>query len=253
MRGPRSWQALVDDPSKYTSNYFTCRSKTITSRDIRDLSSIYYPRAFTGNRYAEHLYEGFELGRGRQIWRFEIVIPPADSKPSNTAVPPDVCSAERGATYTYNAYAWVILHRAKGSSGAWRALRKDTAGTTLLTDGDLAFFKRSDLDSPITERGLAAPSGKLVEFINPVNFDLPSSRPRDCVFVAVNVDLREAAYASIRDHEFVVVGLTRGDPRVNAGNLDGTSRSNILLDLGDGAKQWTLGQPSAPMTFPGSS
>ena len=77
----------------------------------------------------------------------------------------------------------------------------------------------------------------------------PVENPKDCIYLVVNVNLLEPAYASIRSHEFVVVGVTRGDPKVSSRNPDGASRSNIALDLGDGVKQWTLGQPSRVMVF----
>ncbi len=264
--GPRSWQVLVDDPSKYKSDYFNCRSTTVTDRDKRDLSAIYYQRAFEGNRYS--MFQAKIANQIKQFWQFQIAVPPSDPSPS-TLLPraPHVCDAEwgkenEGWAHVYNAYAWVIMHRAKGSTGPWKALRKDTAGTTRLDDGKLVSFKPSDLLKP-KGRDLSQPPREVLELINPMENSLdgagtgvsttPANRPNDCVHMAVNVDLTEAAYANIRSHEFVVVGLTRGDPLVSESNLDGTSRSNILLDLGDGAKYWTLGEPSAVMTYPGSS
>ncbi len=251
--GPRSWQALIDDPSKYNSDYFNCRSDTLTTKDKKDLSSIYYQRAFEGSSYTVFQVAGPE---GRRFWRFQIAVPPSDPMPSNLLRRvANVCDAEWGKaggrwTYVYNAYAWIIMHRAKGSTGAWQPLRNDTAGTTRLDDGELVVIRPSDFDSP-KKYDSGNPPEELLEYIYPTT--TPSTRPQDCWYLAVNVDLTEPAYANIRSHEFVVVGLTRGDPLVNASNLDGTSRSNILLDLGDGAKQWTLGEPSAVMTFSGTS
>ncbi len=249
--GPRSWQVLVDDPSKYNRDYFTCGSDTVTIRDKEDLSSIYYPEAFL-----ESSYDYFSIWT-EKIWRFKIATPPIDPNPSESADTDAwrVCGPGEASTYVYNAYAWIIMHRAKGSSGAWKPLRKDTAGTTRLTDGELVVFRQSDFfrnNTVRTEFGRLTRPTELLELHVPDVLRY-SVRSLDCKFLVVNVDLSEPAYASIRSHEFVVMGLTRGDPLVNADNLDGTSRSNILLDLGDGAKQWTLGEPSAVITFPGSS
>lgn len=248
--GPRSWQALIDDPSKYNSDYFNCRSdNAVTARDKKDLSAIYYPRAFTGNGF------DFQLVNFEQIWRFEVIIPPSDADPSVTAENGsfDACDAGLGRSYVYNAHGWIIMHRAKGSSGAWEALRKDTAGTTDLSDGSVVFFRTSDLTGVVlASHDSAQKPTKLFEMHGPP-LETGVGRavsPDDCNYLAVHVNLLEPAYANIRNHEFVVVGVTRGDPLVNATNLDGTSRSNVLLDLGDGLKQWTLGEPSAVMTFP---
>ena len=193
------------------------------------------------------------------FWRFQIAIPPSDSSPSTQAPGnPDVCDAKQGQAgwvYVYNAYAWVIMHRAKGSTAAWKALRKDTAGTTSLDDGDLVVFTPGNFShTSNAPKDYDAKSGPvdLLELIDPVT-STPVNRPDDCVYLGVNVDLTEDAYENIRSHEFVVVGLTRGDPLVDTNNLDGTSRSRVLLDLGDGAKYWTLGEPSAVMTYTSSS
>ncbi len=258
--GPRSWQVLVDDPSEFHSGYFDCRSSTVTDRDEADLSAIYHPRAFEGSRYSKFEIEDTE----DSFWRFQIAIPPSDSSPSkHPQTYPNACVPWRGPAgeerrYVYNAYAWVIMHRAKGSTGAWKALRKDTADTTNLDDGDLVVFKPDNFIP--TSKTLKLYDAKkqpkgLLELIDPVTSTPVSrvNRPDDCIYLGVNVDLTEDAYENIRSHEFVVVGLTRGDPLVDTNNLDGTSRSNILLDLGDGAKYWTLGEPSAVMTYTSSS
>ena len=256
QKGPRSWQALIDDPSKYNSDYFNCRSNTLTTRDKKDLSSIYYQRAFE-----ESSLRYYTTG-GKDIWRFEIALPPSDPKLSKSvtthfAYPCDADWGQSGRkwTYVYNAYAWIIMHRAEGSSGAWQPLRKDTAGTTRLDDGKLVSFKPRDFFKASEHYSSFVPTEdlplKLLER-RPQLYLYPLRRPQDCNYLFVNVDLTEPAYANIRSHEFVVVGLTRGDPLVNASNLDGTSRSNVRLDLGDGAKLWTLGEPSAVMTLPES-
>ena len=249
--GPRSWQALVDDPSKYSADYFkNCRSDDeVTVRDKKDLSAIYYPRAFTGNGF------DFQLVNFEQIWRFEVIIPPSDPDPSATGHydGDDACDAGLGRRYAYNAHGWIIMHRAKGSTGAWKALRKDTAGTTDLSDGSVVFFRTSDLTGDVlASHDSSKKPTELFEMHGPplVTGVGRAVSPRDCNYLAVHVNLLEPAYALIRNHEFVVVGVTRGDPLVNDVFTDGTSRSNVRLDLGGGLKQWTLGEPSAVMTFP---
>ena len=214
--GPRSWQALVDDPSQYKPDYFNCRSNTVTTRDKSDLSAIYYPRAFTENKFAKTVLE-----YGVHIWRFEVRFPPHDPVPSfvekENGSDFHACDAGGGSgrKYVYNAYGWIIMHRAKGSSGAWQPLRKDTAGTTDLSDGSIVFFQPShfaDLKKVVVSHSNTDRPTELFQLYRLWKGKVPVENPKDCIYLVVNVNLLEPAYASIRSHEFVVVGVTRGDP-----------------------------------------
>ena len=70
-------------------------------------------------------------------------------------------------------------------------------------------------------------------------------------FVLTKVDLNAPEFSSLRvaGHEFVVVGVTRGDPMGDSGkSLNPADAADLehavmRLDLGSGVGEWTLGAP----------
>ncbi len=129
------------------------------------------------------------------------------------------------------------MHRAPSDSdgnysGPYKPLHRDTIGSANnLDDGELITIKRGNFIDSLN---------------NPVWLNIRNGR------LGLNIDFLHPTYALYRRHEFIVVGLTSGDPKVDASLTDGEARSVVSLDLdGDGdAEEWTLGTPSAPFTIP---
>ncbi len=193
------YQRLINTQDPRT---IECRSETITRRDQEDLNSMYHPAAFasltTGVNSLNPAMEHFAVGT-----------PPQDLNGNSH----------------YNAYRYVILHRApQGGSAAPNAF-------TPLMDGSTP-----EVLTPEDVRDAVAHNSIL----------------------ETSVDLNASAYTALRatGHEFVFVGVTRGDPQRDPGKslnpvlAADLAHAIIPLDLGlaastglDGVRNWTLGTP----------
>ncbi len=217
----RDWRRLVNTQN---DEAFECRADTITRRDQEDLHSIYHPAAFrslntriipgapaSSNRPATPAMEHFVVG-----------LPPQDLEGNSH----------------YNAYRYVILHRApQGSSSVPNAFTPLMNGST-----PVALTQEQLTDTDIVPQN-SVDAGELDANGN---------------FVLTSVDLNDSVYTALRatGHEFVFVGVTRGDPQRDPGKpLNPVSAANLAhaiipLDLGlpastglDGVRNWTLGTP----------
>ena len=218
--GPRSWRALIANPSLHTANYLDCRSPDITTRDEEDFRAIYRPKRFTNNRFVS------ETVNRANVWRLEFGYPPTDVNPTATG----------GRSKVYNAYQWLILHRAPNPgrqpnadctySGPYATLRADT---------------RDDTTSGTSNNRLLAFT--LEQLTDTGEMDDLGSLQDDHFRLNTNFDT-----TALREHQFIIVGITRGDPLADDTLPLGTEKSVVNLDLnGDGVvEEWTLGEPSIP-------
>ncbi len=221
--GPRSWRAVIANPRLFTdaADYFNCRSPNITPRDEQDFRSIYRPKRFTNNRFIS------ETTDPNGIWRLEFGDPPTDvNRRANT-----------GLNTVYNAHRWLILHKAPDdetplpgadctyNDNAYTTLTADTnkMATDTSSDDELLVFTLGQLKNPPSNSLGTIQNG---HFRLNTNFNTPP----------------------LRQHKFIIVGITRGDPKANDSLALGVEKSVVSLDLdGDGVlEDWTLGEPSLP-------
>ncbi len=175
-----------------------CLSNTITKRDKEDLHAIYHPPAFGS----------LSIGAGRRgKEHFVVGSPPQDLD---------------GNDY-YNAYRYVILHRApKGTNTNPNAFTQLMNGTT-----PVVFTPEQVKDAVDNNNSMLT-----------------------------GIDLADAAFKDFRSQgrEFVFVGVTRGNPQrdpsksLNPVSAAGLAHAVMTLNLGPntglaGEHKWTLGTP----------
>ena len=129
---------------------------------------------------------------------------------------------------THVAYRYVVLHRPPKTS----ANAAPNAFTQLMHNG-----------APVV--------------LTPEQVKVPEDRP-DRRLLLTSVDLNDSAFSSLRvkEHEFVVVGVTRGDSKrdsskpLNPVSAAGLDHAVMRLNLGSaGVGDWTLGTPVS-VTYP---
>ncbi len=197
----RDYQRIVNTQNSEAAN---CRSETITERDKEDLHAIYHPAAF-GSLSIGAIPSPTPGQPGKE--HFVVGSPPQDLD---------------GNDY-YNAYRYVILHRApKGTNGNPNAFMQLMNGTNPVV------FTPEDVEDAV---------------------DNSNS-------MLTSIDLKASSIAALmkKGHEFVFVGVTRGDPQRDPGkslnpvSAAGLAHAVMTLNLGPnsglaGEHKWTLGTP----------
>ena len=215
--GPRSWRVVINDPSEYTNNYFNCRSPDITTRDKEDFRAIYRPQKFTNNNFIKGT---------RDMWRLDFGNPPTDHNPS-----------KGGRADVYNAYRWLVMHRAPNNPR-----RQPSEDCTYSGDYTPPPLIANANDGGSTPRDkLIALSQKNLTDPNKMRNWGSQQNGRFRLNTNFNTD-------ALRDHEFIIVGITRGDHLAKDSLPIGKERSVVSLDLDENGtmEKWTLGEPSAP-------
>ena len=211
----RDYQRIVNTQNPEATK---CRSDTITKRDKEDLHTIYHPAAFASLN--TRFIPGPSTNPDEYIEYFVVGSPPQDLD---------------GRNY-YNAYRYVILHRAPQGTNP----NPNPNTFTQLMNGSqpvvLTQEQLTDMD-PQDDVGYLDTNGH---------------------FVLTDINLGDEAFANFRSqgHEFVFVGVTRGDPQrdpdkpLNPVSAAGLVHAVMSLDLGldastglAGEHNWTLGTP----------
>ncbi len=224
--GPRSWQAVITDPNLYSTGYFNCRSSTITTRDEKDFRAIYRPKRFTNNRFIRDE----DSSNGDEVWRLDFGHPPRDKNPTAT----------RKSKNVYNAYRWIVMHRAPKKTTPPRQPNEDCTyeGDYTILTADTSF----DMPTPTTsdDELIALTAENLISKMPVTSL---GSRQHGRFRLNTNFNTDE-----FREHQFIVVGITRGDHLADASLTVGMESSVVSIDLdGDGVlEKWTLGEPSLP-------
>ncbi len=202
----RDWNLNV----KTQSNHY-CRANTIQPQDIEDINKIYHPRVFGGLDFIE---EPTDPVSTTPMLRLRFGLPPVDSNMKKE----------------YNAYRYVVLHRAPR--------KVDAEGNPT---GEYNSFTQ-----------LAMGSDPIVV--------TPEEIPKDegSQYVLDKIDFNTPTFSSLRKtgHEFVLVGVTRGDPErdpskiLNPDTAAKLEHAVMSLDLNLNSNtglsdpmSWTLGTP----------
>ncbi len=191
----RDYQRIVNTQDPEATN---CRSDTITKRDKEDLHAIYHPPAFGR----------LSIGAGRRgKEHFVVGSPPQDLDGNNY----------------YNAYRYVILHRAPKGTNI-----NPNAFTQLMNGTKPVVFTPEQVEDAVDNNNS----------------------------MLTSIDLKASSIAALmkKGHEFVFVGVTRGDPQRDPGkslnpvSAAGLAHAVMTLNLGPnsglvGDHKWTLGTP----------